>query len=177
MAQQTVGEKGEELRPSLNRFLYLICAVIGMVLIGIGSGYKAPNVGLLGPAVVPVLVGGLLVFLSLAPIAAELFAGFGFPVRSPAGGGENDTSLSRLAILRIAALLAICAFFAVSFEFLGFALTASVSVFAAILVLGGKPVTAAFMAIILPVVLWVGFVNLLGLTLPVGDLFYPLIYS
>jgi len=177
MVQQNASEKGGILRPSLNHLLYLVCAAIGLVLMVMGSGYKTPNVGLLGPAAVPLLVGGLLVLLSLVPIVVELFASSGITTHLPANGQKDETPLSQFAVLRIMALLAIIVFFAFGFEFLGFPVTASISIFAAILVLGGKPALAALMAIILPALLWIGFVNLLGLTLPIGDLFYTLIYS
>jgi len=176
MVRQTSSGRGEVFRPSLDHFLYLVCAVVGLVLMVVGSGYKTPNVGLLGPAAVPVLVGGLLVLLSLAPIVFELFASSGSGTGSPASEQKDETPLSQFAVLRIMALLAIVVFFAFGFEFLGFPLTASVSIFAAILVLGGKPAMAALLSIVLPALLWMGFVKLLGLTLPIGDLFYTLIY-
>lgn len=178
MVPQRTGERGEGFRPSLDHCLYLVCILIGLVLMAMGSGYKTPNVGLVGPALVPILVGSLLVLLPLITISTELLAGSRSPMRSPAGGAQgNQTSLSRSAALRIAALLGISAFFALGFEFLGFPVTASVSAFAAIVVLGGRPVVAVLVAIILPALLWVGFVDLLGLMLPVGDLFYALLYS
>jgi len=178
MDQQRTGERGEVFRPSLSYGLYLVCALIGLGLMVVGSGYRTPNVGLVGPALVPLLVGALLLLLSLVPLVAALLGGSPSRTRSFASGAEeNQTPFFKSAVLRIAALIGITVFFALGFEFLGFPVTASVSAFAGIVVLGGRPVVAAPVALILPALLWVVFVELLGLTLPIGDLLYALLYS